>query len=76
MDQQQLDYLLNLLDYRRDEVTDQIAKLETTFTDMFYLHQDKRYKKRIAERDMNATITVKLLNAKRELRKEETVLTN
>jgi hypothetical protein len=73
MDIPQLDYLLNLLDHRRDEVTDSIGKLEGNFTDQFYLKQSKRYKKLEAERDMNATILIKLLNEKRRIYREEVI---
>lgn len=69
-------YVLNLLDHRRDIVNDKIDKFEGTFTDMVALHQSKRYKQLEAERDLNATLTVRAMEDKRKLEKEQTVLSN
>lgn len=71
---QQADYLLNLLDHRRDIVNDKIDKFEGTFTDMVALHQSKRYKELEAERDMNVTLMIRAMEDKRQLEKEQTVL--
>jgi hypothetical protein len=73
---QQANYLLDLLDRRRDAVTDRISKLEETFTDMVALHENQRYKQLDEERDMNATLTVRAMEAKRQLEKSQMVLSN
>jgi stress-induced morphogen len=70
---EQIDYVLNLLDARRDKIGDQIRKLEETFTDHVALHQQKDYRRYVKERDLNATIVVKLFNEKRRLAKQEIV---
>jgi hypothetical protein len=73
---QQANYLLDLLDRRRDAVTDRISKLEDSFTDMVALHESPRYKALDAERDMNAILTVRAMEAKRQLENAQMVLSN
>jgi hypothetical protein len=70
---EQIDYMLNLLDARRDKIGDQIRKLEETFTDHVALHQQKDYRRYVKERDLNTTIVVKLFNEKRRLAKQEII---
>lgn len=73
---QQTDYLINLLGARRDKISRQIDDLEKTFTDMVALHANVTFKKLEDERDLNATLTVRLMNEEIQMKREVRALSN
>lgn len=70
----QTDYLINLLGARRDKVSRQIDDLESTFSDHVALHANDTFKRLDAERDLNATLTVRLMNEELDMKRELVVL--
>lgn len=73
---QQTDYLMNLLGARRDEIHDKIIQFEKVFTDHVILHDNERYKSLKEELDLNATLTVRIMNEEIQMKREVKVLSN
>lgn len=67
---QQAEYLIAFLDTKRDELHDRIKKMEDTFTDHVALHANTRYNELCEERELNALLTVKLMNDKIQLNRD------
>ncbi len=72
----QADYLLRFLDGRRDEIHDSIYELENIWTDHVALHANPFYQALKAELDLNATLTVRVMNDRIQLKREETINAN
>lgn len=72
----QADYLLRFLDERRDEINDSLRKLEDMWTDAVALHANPDFKRLQAELDLNAALTVRVMNDIIQLKREETINAN
>lgn len=68
---EQCEYLLNMLDRRRDNVESDIRDLENIFKNSpEYLKRCVNYSRRKQELDMNATLTVRVMMRKIDLQRK------